>query len=233
MLKFEIITVLPQLVNTHLDFLPFKRAISKNSLQVNVINLRDFALDSYGTIDDKPYGGGVGMVLMIEPIYKALLTIYPEFSDVSLEFFIPELKKKYPNDRIILMDPKGDVYKQAAARDLSTLDRIVFICGRYEGVDDRVTQFLITNRISIGDYVLSGGELPALTIMESITRLIPGALEKSEAVADESFSESESELEYPQYTRPEEFKGQKVPEILLSGHHKKIQEWKNSKKKNL
>jgi len=231
MIKFDIITVLPQLVTPHFDHLPFKRALLKNLIQTNVVNLRDFALDSYGTVDDKPYGGGVGMVLMIEPIYKALISIFPDMTDTPLDSWKETFTRKYPNQAIVLMDPKGERFIQAKAEQYSTFERITFICGRYEGVDERVAQYLATDIISIGDFVLAGGELPALTIMESITRLIPGALEKEEAVQIESFSGDNIELEYPQYSRPEDFKGLKVPEILLSGHHKNITDWRNKMRK--
>jgi tRNA (guanine37-N1)-methyltransferase len=170
------------------------------------------------------------MILMIEPIYSALLNIYPEMKDLTLLDWKDSFKQKYPNHKIVLMDPKGKRYIQATAQEYSKIDRITFICGRYEGVDERVAEYLATDCISIGDFVLAGGELPALTIMESITRLIPGALEKEEAVQEESFTGVEAELEYPQYTRPEDFKGVKVPDILLSGHHKNITDWRKQKR---
>ena len=233
MLKFNIISALPQLLEPHFDYLPFKRALTKQLIDINVINLRDFALDNYGTIDDKPYGGGIGMVLMVEPIYKAITSIYVDMATYRLEDFLSEFTKKYPNDRIILLDPKGARYTQPKAQQLTLVESITFICGRYEGVDERVGKFLATDCVSIGDYVLSGGELPTLTVMESITRLIPGVLEKEEAVQSESFSKDETKTEYPQYTRPEDFKGAKVPEILLSGHHKKIEDWKKEMQQNI
>ena len=210
MLKFNLITLFPQLIEPHLKELPFKRAIEKEIIDVNLINLRDYALDKYGTVDDKPYGGGVGMLLRIEPIHQALRKI-------------PE------KETIILLSPKGEKFTQKKARELSKKSNITFISGRYEGVDARVEDY-VTDIISIGDYILSGGELPALTIMESITRLLPGVLEKEDAAEIESF-EGET-LEYPQYTRPEEYEGKKVPEVLLSGHHAEIKKWRkeNSKK---
>ncbi len=226
MLNFKVITVQPELINVHFEHLPFKRALYKSLISTEVISLRNFALDSYGTIDDKPFGGGIGMILMVEPLHKALLSIYPEFTDTAPEHFLDEFKQKYPNHEIIIMDPKGSKYNQKTAVALGKLDQIVFICGRYEGIDERIASYFCTQRISIGDYVLSGGEIPALAIMESITRLIPGSIEKTEAVQDESFSKDEEELEYPQYTRPEDYKGLKAPDILLSGNHKKIAEWK-------
>ncbi len=210
MLKFNVITLFPTLFTEHIANLPFKRAIDKGLVAVNLVNLRDFALNSYGTVDDKPYGGGTGMVLMAEPIYNALQTL-------------PQDKK------IVFLSPKGRKFTQQIAQDLAKVDEITFICGRYEGVDARVEDYA-TDVVSIGDYVLSGGEIPALAIMESITRLIPGVLEKDSALTEESHTNGY--LEYPQYTRPEDFKGKKVPAVLLSGNHKEIADWrkKNSVK---
>lgn len=210
MLRFNIITLFPQLIETHLKELPFKKAIEKNLIEINTINLRDFAIDKHGTVDDKPYGGGTGMLLRIEPICRALNTI--------------ENKQ-----RIILLSPKGEKLTQKKVKELATCENITFINGRYEGIDARVEEYT-TDIISIGDYVLSGGELPTLVIMESITRILPGILEKEDAATRESFEEGL--LEYPQYTRPEEYEGKKVPEILLSGNHAEIEKWKkeNSKK---
>jgi tRNA (guanine37-N1)-methyltransferase len=210
MLRFNIITLFPQLIETHLKELPFKKAIEKNLIEIKTINLRDFAIDKHGTVDDKPYGGGTGMLLRVEPIHKALNTI--------------ENKQ-----RIILLSPKGEKLTQKKVKELATCENITFINGRYEGVDARVEEYT-TDIISIGDYVLSGGELPTLVIMESITRILPGILEKEDAATRESFEEGL--LEYPQYTRPEEYEGKKVPEILLSGNHAEIEKWKkeNSKK---
>ena len=206
MLTFDIITLFPELFSAHLNTLPLKRALEKNLLKVNLHNLRDFAIDKRGTVDDKPYGGGVGMILMIEPIYKALESI-----------------SKTKNHEIVLLAPSGKKYTQKTALEFSKCEQIILICGRYEGVDARV-ESLTTDVISIGDYVLSGGELPALAIMESTVRLIPNVLEKEQAVKLESFSDGF--LEHPQYTRPEDFKGVKVPEVLLSGDHKRISDWK-------
>lgn len=207
MLKFNIITLFPNLFTEHLNNLPFKRGIEKGLIEISLINLRDFALDSYGTVDDRPYGGGTGMILMIEPIYKALQSI------------------KNKNDKIVLLSPTGKKYNQKTAKEFSGLKEITFICGRYEGIDARVEENLITDIISAGDYVVSGGELPALMIMESIVRLLPGILEKEDATVKESFSDGY--LEHPQYTRPETFKNMDVPKVLLSGNHKEIEKWKN------
>jgi tRNA (guanine37-N1)-methyltransferase len=214
-MKINVITVLPNLFQEHLNNLPFKRAILNKSLDVNLVNLREYALDSYGTIDAKPYGGGVGMVLMIEPIYKALTDLHG-----------PNLENK---GRVIVLSPRGKKFTQELARELVNEKEITFISGRYEGIDARVEENLATDVISIGDYVLSGGELPSLVIMEAITRLIPGVLEKDDAAKIESFSDGDN-LEYSQYTRPENFNGLKVPDVLLSGNHAEIERWRNPKK---
>lgn len=218
MLKINVLTLFPQLFTEHLNNLPFKRALSNETVAVQLWNLRDYALDDYGTVDGKPYGGGVGMILMVEPIFKAL-------KDIAAG------NQGDEKERVILTSPNGKKFTQAMAREFSELDKITIISGRYEGVDHRVEENLVTDVVSIGDYVLSGGELPALVIMEAVVRLLPGTLEKEEAARDESFSDEF--LEYPQYTRPEDFNGIKVPEILLSGNHKEIETWKKSKKRKV
>jgi len=205
MLTFDIITLFPNLFNEHLNALPFKRAINRGIIKVNFHNLRNYAVDSYGTVDDKPYGGGTGMILMVEPICKVLDNI--------------------PNkQKTILLSPRGNKYNQKKAKEYSKLSQITLICGRYEGVDARVEEHLTDEIISIGDYVLSGGEIPSLVIMESVVRLLPGVLEKGDAASKESFEDGL--IEHPQYTRPEDFKGMKVPKVLLSGNHKEIEKWK-------
>lgn len=212
MITFDIITLFPDLFSEHLKVLPLKKAVEKGLVKVNLHNLRDYAIDKHGTVDDKPYGGGTGMVLMVEPIYKALNDI--------------------PNrQKTLLMSPRGKKYTQQDAQKYAQLNQITIICGRYEGVDARVEQNLADECISVGDYVLSGGELPALIIMESVSRLLPGVLEKEDAAIKESFAEWE--IEHPQYTRPESFNNWKVPPVLLSGNHKEIEKWKkdNSKKR--
>lgn len=211
MMQFDFITLFPEIFEQHFNILPFKRALSKNLVKINLWNLRNYAIDPRGTVDDKPFGGGVGMILRIEPIYKALCDIY------KTQDFKPSGKK------IVLLSPKGKTYNQNMATQLVGETQITLICGRYEGFDARI-ESLVTDIISIGDFVLSGGELPALTITESILRLIPGVIENEEALKDESFTNNS--LEYPQYTRPREFNGMTVPEVLISGNHKEIEEWK-------
>jgi tRNA (guanine37-N1)-methyltransferase len=221
MLKFNIITLFPSLIEPHLKELPFKKAIEKNIIETNIVNLRDFAIDKHGTVDDKPYGGGTGMLLRIEPIFNALVKI-----NAIKESIQDTTNKEINNKRIILLSPKGEKFTQEKAKELSKTEEITFISGRYEGIDARVEDY-VTDIISVGDYVLSGGELPLLTIMESITRILPGVLEKEDATSVESFENDL--LEYPQYTRPEEHNGKKVPEILLSGNHAEIDKWRKNK----
>jgi len=190
-----------------------KRAQEKSLVEINFVQLRDFAVDKHGTVDDKPYGGGVGMLLRPEPIFNAVKSI-----------------KKSENSKVVLLTPRGQKLTQEKVRELSKLDEIILICGRYEGVDERVHEKLADELISIGDYVLAGGEIPAMVIVDSVTRLLEGVLSKPEATEKESFIEDS--IEHPQYTRPEEFEGMKVPEVLLSGNHAEIEKWKkeNSKK---
>lgn len=233
MIKFDIVTLFPQLFTENLKNLPFKKAIEKNIAEYNLVNLRDYSVNKYESVDDETYGGGIGMVLMIEPIYKALAKIYGE--DVMEKQIKDPTKNSLPKgNRIIVLSPRGNTYNQEKARELSKCNQITLICGRYEGIDARVEENIATDVISIGDYVLSGGEIPALVIMESITRLLPGVLEKEEASKIESFSEdkdSNNNVEYPQYTRPEDFKGIKVPDILLSGNHAEINKWRKENSK--
>lgn len=234
----DVITLFPNLISPHLNELPFKRAIDKGLLTVNLHDLRNFANDKRGTVDDTPYGGGVGMILMLEPIFACLSEIYQ--------------KKSTLQSKIIVLSPKGETYTQKKAQDLVNLDQLTLISGRYEGIDSRVLELNKINNnfpeieaISIGNYVLSGGELPSLVVMESLARLIPGVLKKPEALEVESFSKSDKSLqtselhgsidqniEYPQYTRPKDFKGLKVPKVLLSGNHAEIKKWRKDKAKD-
>jgi tRNA (guanine37-N1)-methyltransferase len=222
MITLNVVTLFPQLFEEHLKNLPFRKAIEKGLAKVNLVDLRNFAVDKHGTVDSRPYGGGTGMLLMVEPVYNAL----------------EEIKKKNKNTKIMLLSPKGKKLTQEKIEKLAQEKNLTFVCGRYEGVDARI-EGLCAESISIGDYVLSGGELPALVIMEGITRLLPGVLEKEDATKVESFAKDEinetggRHLEYPQYTRPEDFKGKKVPEVLLSGNHAEIEKWRNKNRKRV
>jgi tRNA (guanine-N1)-methyltransferase len=221
-----------------------KKAKEKGLVEIELINLRDFALDSYGTVDDRPYGGGAGMVLRIDVLYKAIKQIKNKNE---------KRKMTMKNEKIILTSPKGKVFNQEKAREYAKLDHLVIICGHYEGVDERVLNF-VDEEVSLGDFVLTGGEIAAAAITDAVCRLLPGVLKKEEATKIESFFEvtldklievvGEDEilkklkkggvkkvklLEYPQYTRPEDFLGFKVPKILLSGNHKEIEIWRLKK----
>ena len=236
MINFDVITLFPELFEPYVSRLPLKKAEDSGLARYNFWDLRNFSTNKYGSVDDKTYGGGVGMIVMVEPIYKSLEKIYGV--GVIQEHIQNRNSESIKKDqKIILLSPRGETYTQKKAVELSECSQITLICGRYEGIDARVEEYIATDVISIGNFVLSGGEIPALAVMESITRLLPGVLEKVEASSIESFSEIEMEngesryIEYPQYTRPENFMGMKVPEILLSGDHKKIQEWRKSKSK--
>lgn len=206
-MKVDILTLFPEMFSGPFSESIIKRAWDKKLVEIKIHNLRKWTADKRGTVDDRPFGGGVGMVLMIEPIDKAL----------------KELCQK--NSHVILLTPQGKIFNQRLAEKLSQKIHLIFICGHYEGVDERVLQ-LVDEEISIGDYVLTGGELPTMVVVDTLVRLIPGVLKKPEATKAESFSPL---LEYPQYTRPENFRGLKVPKILLSGDHKKIAAWRKEK----
>ncbi len=204
----DVLTIFPQMLRGFIDYSIVKRARDKGFVQINLIDIRDFADNKYRQVDDYQYGGGAGMVMMIEPIYKAI------------EF----LKKQRKYDEIIYTTPDGEQYNQSLANHFSTLNNILILCGHYKGVDQRVRDHLITREISIGDYVLSGGELAAAVIIDSVVRLIPGVLTDVESALTDSFQDNL--LAPPVYTRPAEFKGWKVPEVLLSGDHKAIEKWR-------
>ena len=230
MIKFDVVTIFPEIFKSYLGESLIARAQKKKFIKVNLHNLRDFTNDRHKTVDDRPFGGGLGMVLKVEPIYKAIKKIN---------------KKNNKKSKIILFTPRGEKFTQKMAYKFSKLDQIIFICGRYEGVDERVAEKLADVEISIGDYDLMGGELPAMILIESISRLVPGVLGKP-ALLKERISKSGGFLEYAQYTRPEVFcptpgvgrktpgvkaKYWRVPKVLLSGDHKKIDEWKKAHSK--
>ena len=206
-MKLSIITLFPEVFHPILNSSILKRAQEKGLVNFKLINLRDFGEGKHQQVDDRPYGGGAGMVLRADILAKAV--------------------HKVRSHKIILMSASGKPYKQTKAREFSKLKHLIIVCGHYEGIDQRFIDKYVDEEISIGDYVLTGGEVPAMVIIDSITRLIPGVLQKPEAIINESFSEGL--LEYPQYTRPEEFEGEKVPEVLLSGNHAEIKKWRSQK----
>lgn len=215
-MKFNIITIFPNIFESYFNTSIIKRAQDKKVIEIKTTDLRKYAAknDTHNSVDDTPYGGGAGMVLMLEPIYKALKSI--------------RRKKK---SQVILFSAKGKQLKQADLKRLAKYDQLIMICGRYEGVDNRVAENLVDEEIRIGDYVLTGGEIPAMVLVDGVTRLLPGVLGNIESAQDESFAK-EDELEYPQYTKPEEFKGMKVPPVLLSGNHGEIKKWREDHKQN-
>lgn len=208
-MQIDIVTLFPEMFRGPFDESIIKRAQDKSLVKINIHYLRKWAIDKRGSVDDKPYGGGVGMVIRVEPFFNAVADIKKNLNGKT---------------KVILLSASGTPHNQKKAKQYSKLDNLIIICGHYEGVDQRVADFLVNEEISVGDYVLTGGEIPAIVIVDTVVRLIPGVLEKPEATQFESFSKNI--LEYPQYTRPEDFKGYKVPKILLSGNHKEIEDWK-------
>lgn len=206
-MKISIITLFPEVFEPILNSSILKRAQNKKKVSFEKINLRDFGEGKHQVVDDRPYGGGAGMILKADILAKALA--------------------RAGKGKVILTSASGKPYKQKVAQKLSQLDHLIIICGHYEGVDQRFIDKYVDEEISIGDYVLTGGEIPAMVIIDAVVRLIPGVLKKKEATQEESFSEGL--LEYPHYTRPEVFEGVKVPEILLSGHHGEIAKWRKEK----
>jgi len=207
-MQFEVFTLLPEVFPPYLESSILQRAREHGLIDVRLHNIRDWARDKHHTTDDMPYGGGGGMVMKPEPVFEAVESILGRDSGLP----------------IILLTPQGRVFSQTVARELSAHERIALICGRYEGVDERIRTNLVTDEISIGDYVLTGGELPALIVIDAVTRLLPGALGDPTGADDDSHASGL--LEYPHYTRPPEFRGEGVPEILLSGDHAKIEKWR-------
>ena len=253
-MKFDIITIFPEALKNYFSSSIIGRAVKKGLIKINLCDLRDYASNKRRTVDDKPFGGGPGMILKIEPITEAISSILRNskfrISDSkqiskSLRYAEGFGKASKFQTRIILLSAKGKLFTQREAQRLAKYKQIVLICGHYEGIDERAAKYLADEELSIGEYVLSGGELPAAVVVDAISRLVPGVLGKHESLRDESFSNL-GYLEYPQYTRPEIFRPKvrtriksskdakskikewKVPKILLSGDHKKIQEWRKS-----
>lgn len=216
MMRIDIISAVPELLQSPLNSSILKRAQNKKKVEIKVHNLRDYAFNKHKQIDDKPFGGGPGMILKPEPFFECIEKLQSE--------------RKY--DHIIFTTPKGKIFDQKYANKLSLAKNIIIIAGHYKEIDDRVRQHFATDEISIGKFVLTGGELPALIIVDAIVRLIPGVLNDSEAALDDSFQDGEF-VEAPYYTRPAEYRGMKVPEVLLSGNEKEIKKWKEEQSKIL
>ena len=218
-MKISILTLFPEMFAGPFEQSIIKRVQEKGIIEIEYINIRDFGIGSHKMVDDTPYGGGVGMVLKVDVLHKAI--------QYAQKTFEKQKNKKDTKQLVILTSASGKTYKQQIAKAYAQLDHLIIICGHYEGVDERVTNY-IDEEISIGDFVLTGGELPAMVIADSVARLLVGAITQG-AVEDESFSKETVLLEYPHYTKPREYDGQMVPDVLLNGNHQKIAEWRNEK----
>jgi len=238
-MRFDIITIFPEIFDSYLQESIIKRAIKKGLIKINIHNLRNWTADRHKTVDDRPYGGGIGMVMKVEPIFKAVTALKK-----------PKTKNQKPKIKVILFTPRGKKFNQKIAYQFSKSNQLILLCGRYEGIDERVAKYIADIELSIGDYVLMGGELPAMVVIETVARLIPGVLGKPQLLKERIPSlpkrGGKGFIEYPQYTRPEIFSprlrqssgGQvkkrakwRVPEVLLSGDHKKIAEWRKKHQK--
>lgn len=208
-MRFHVMTLFPDMVAGGLGTSITGRAIENHIFELNIVNIRDYSRDKHKHVDDYPYGGGAGMVMQPGPVYDC-------YQDI-----VKDMNKK---PRVIYMTPQGKVFNQAIAEELSREEELIFLCGHYEGIDERVLEEIVTYEVSIGDYVLTGGELPAMVMIDSISRFIPGVLNNDDSAEYESFQDGL--LEYPQYTRPETFMDKKVPPVLLSGHHGNIEKWR-------
>jgi tRNA (guanine37-N1)-methyltransferase len=209
-MRIDVITLFPEILRGPLDASILGRAQRGGQAEIALHQLRDYATDKHHTVDDKPYGGGPGMLLKCEPIFAA----------------VQDVQSKAPQPgRVILLSPRGVKFDQAKARELAGLERIIFLCGHYEGVDERVREHLVEEELCIGDFILTNGALAALIVIDAVVRLLPNVVGNETSTQTESFSAERPWLEGPQYTRPEEFRGWRVPEILLSGHHGKIEKW--------
>ncbi|MBE7679296.1 MULTISPECIES: tRNA (guanosine(37)-N1)-methyltransferase TrmD [Paenibacillus] len=216
-MRVDVLTLFPEMFEGVFGTSILGKAQTKGLVSLNAVNFRDYATNKHNTVDDTPYGGGGGMVLKPDPIFAAVEDVLEKHSEESAA-----ASSKPP--RIILMCPQGETFTQKKAEELVQEDHLIFICGHYEGYDERIREFLVTDELSIGDYVLTGGELPAMVAIDSVARLIPGVLGNETSAVTDSFSTGL--LEYPHYTRPPEFRGMKVPDVLLSGHHLNIDAWR-------
>ena len=209
MTRFTVMTLFPEMIQAGLNVSILARATLSGLIDIRAVNIRDYTDNKHGRVDDYTYGGGAGMLMQAQPIYDCFRKVTEEC----------------PADRVIYVTPQGERFDQSMATEMAKADHLVFLCGHYEGVDERVLDSIVTDHVSIGDYVLTGGELPAMVMIDAISRHITGVLHNEDSTEAESFSEGL--LEYPQYTRPEEWMGQKVPEILLSGDHAKVEAWRH------
>ena len=208
-MRYHILTLFPEMVLQGLHTSIIGRAADRGIISLEAVNIRDYADNEYGKIDDYPYGGGAGMVMQAEPVYRAYQAVADRLST---------------KPRVLHMTPQGQVFTQQMAQEFAKEEDLIFLCGHYEGIDERVLEEIVTDHVSIGDYVLTGGELPAMVMIDAMSRMVPGVLSNQESAQFDSFSDGL--LEYPQYSRPQEWHGRQVPEILLSGHHANVERWR-------
>lgn len=211
-MNFHILTLFPDMVMNGLNTSIIGRAVNAGLLSIEAVNIRDYAFNKHQSVDDYPYGGGAGMLMQAEPVYLAY------------EAVAERIRKQGEKPRVVYLSPQGNVFDQKMAEELSQEEDLILLCGHYEGIDERVLEEIVTDYVSIGDYVLTGGELPAMVMVDAISRLVPGVLHNDVSAEFESFQDNL--LEYPQYSRPEEWHGKKVPSVLLSGHHANIEKWR-------
>lgn len=211
-MHFHVLTLFPEMIEQGVGTSITGRAIESGTISLSAVNIRDFAENKHNRVDDYPYGGGAGMVMQAGPVYKSYLSVLDKISSAEKTV------------RVVYMTPQGRVFTQKLAEELAQEENLIFLCGHYEGIDERVLDKIVTDHVSIGDYVLTGGELPAMVMIDAISRLVPGVLNNEESAQFDSFHDNL--LEYPQYTRPAVWEGEEVPPVLLSGHHKNIEEWR-------
>lgn len=214
-MNFHVLTLFPDMILQALDTSILGRSREAGIITLEAVNIRDYTINKHKKVDDYPYGGGAGMLMQAQPVYDAYLAV---------ENAIRERKKNAQKTRVIYLTPQGQTFRQSMAKELAEEEDLIFLCGHYEGIDERVLEEIVTDYVSIGDYVLTGGELPAMVMIDAIARMVPGVLGNQESGESESFSNDL--LEYPQYSRPEVWRGKKVPEVLLSGDHGKVEEWR-------
>lgn len=212
-MNFHVLTLFPEMVRDGLNTSILKRAADKNLISINAVQIRDYTLDKHNKVDDYTYGGGAGMLMQAQPVYDCCMAVQKSITDGNRK-----------PARVVFVTPRGFTFNQQMAADFAKEEDLIFLCGHYEGIDERVLEEVVTDYVSIGDYVLTGGELPAMVMIDCISRLVPGVLNNSESAETESFSDGL--LEYPQYSRPEEWRGKKVPEVLLSGNHANVDKWR-------
>lgn len=217
-MKYHVLTLFPEMIENGMKTSITGRAIDEGIITLDTINIRDYAFNKHNKVDDYPYGGGAGMVMQAEPVFLAYESVLKNINDLSFE------NENIKKPRVIYLTPQGEVFSQKIAEVFSKEEQLIFLCGHYEGIDERVLEEIVTDYVSIGDYVLTGGELPAMVMMDAVSRLVPGVLNNEQSAEFESFSDNL--LEYPQYSRPAVWHGKEVPQVLLSGHHANIEKWR-------